>query len=187
MRDDDELRLRAHLPDHAGKSIDVRFVQRSIDFVENAKRTGLETEQSNEQRQCRKRLLSAGQQQNILQFLARRLSDDFDSGIGFLGALAFTNVFWVSVAWVAVAVTGVNGARALFWSIPPRFLTGMAAAGGLAFINSVGVMGGFVGPTIMGFLVDQTGSYSAGLLALSGFLVASSIIAWSLKRWAPGE
>lgn len=106
---------------------------------------------------------------------------------GFLGALTFTNVFWVSVAWVAVALTGVNGARAIFWSIPPRFLTGIAAAGGLAFINSIGVLGGFVGPVIMGFLVDQTGSYSAGLLALSGFLVVSASIAWSLKRLAPSE
>ena len=54
--------------------------------------------------------------------------------------------FWVSVVWMAVAVTGVNGARAIFWTIPPRFLTGMAAAGGLAFINSIGTTGGFVGP-----------------------------------------
>jgi nitrate/nitrite transporter NarK len=109
------------------------------------------------------------------------------AAVGFLGAIAFRNAFWMAVAAVAVAVTGVNGARAIFWSIPPRFLTGMAAAGGLAFINSIGVLGGFVGPSIMGFLTDQTGSYSAGLLALSGFLVVSATLAWCLKRFAPGE
>jgi ACS family tartrate transporter-like MFS transporter len=88
---------------------------------------------------------------------------------------------------MAVAVTGINGARFIFWTIPPRFLTGVAAAGGLAFINSIGTSGGFVGPTIMGWLTDLSGSFSAGLLAMSGFLFASAILAWSLRRFAPGE
>ena len=109
------------------------------------------------------------------------------TAIGFLGAILFRNTFWVAVAWIAVALTGVNGARAIFWSIPPRFLTGMAAAGGLAFINSIGVMGGFVGPSIMGFLIDYTGSYTAGLFALTGFLLMSATLAWVLKRFAAGE
>ena len=77
---------------------------------------------------------------------------------GFLGAILFEKHFWVSVMWMAVALTGVNGARAIFWTIPPRFLTGMAAAGGLAFINSIGTTGGFVGPYVFGFLTDRTGS-----------------------------
>jgi nitrate/nitrite transporter NarK len=84
-------------------------------------------------------------------------------------------------------VTGINGARALFWTIPPRFLTGMAAAGGLAFINSIGTAGGFVGPFVMGWLTQLTGSFSAGLLAMSGFLLASATLAWTLRRYAPGE
>jgi MFS family permease len=109
------------------------------------------------------------------------------SACGFLGAILFADNLWVSVAWMAVAVTGVNGARAIFWTIPPRFLTGIAAAGGLAFINSIGTTGGFVGPTVMGWLTDRTGSFSAGLLAMSGFLLASAILAWSLRRFAPGE
>jgi sugar phosphate permease len=109
------------------------------------------------------------------------------SGVGFLGTVAFADNLWVSVLWMAVAVTGINGARFIFWTIPPRFLTGVAAAGGLAFINSIGTSGGFVGPTIMGWLTDLTGSFSAGLLAMSGFLFASAILAWSLRRFAPGE
>ena len=109
------------------------------------------------------------------------------SASGFLGAILFADNLWVSVGWMAVAVTGVNGARAIFWTIPPRFLTGMAAAGGLAFINSIGTTGGFVGPTVMGWLTDQTGSFSAGLLAMSGFLLAASILALTLRRFAPGE
>jgi sugar phosphate permease len=109
------------------------------------------------------------------------------SGVGFLGTVAFANNLWVSVFWMAVAVTGINGARFIFWTIPPRFLTGVAAAGGLAFINSIGTSGGFVGPTIMGWLTDLTGSFSAGLLAMSGFLFASAILAWSLHRFAAGD
>jgi nitrate/nitrite transporter NarK len=86
-----------------------------------------------------------------------------------------------------VAATGVNGARAIFFTIPPRYLSGIAAPGGLAFITSTGTTGGFVGPTVMGWLTDQTGSFSAGLLAMSGFLFAAALLAWSLRRFAPGE
>jgi D-galactonate transporter len=103
------------------------------------------------------------------------------SAVGFLGALLTADYFWMSVFWVTIAVVGVNGARAIFWTIPPRFLSGLAAAGGLAFINSIGTAGGFVGPSVMGWLTDHTGSYSAGLLAMSGFLLAAALLAWSLR------
>jgi len=109
------------------------------------------------------------------------------SAAGFLGAIVFADSFWVSVFWMAVAITGVNGARAIFWTIPPRFLTGVAAAGGLAFINSIGTTGGFVGPTIMGWLTERTGSYSAGLMAMCGFLLVATALAAGLRRLAPGE
>jgi MFS transporter, ACS family, tartrate transporter len=109
------------------------------------------------------------------------------SASGFLGAILFAGNFWVSVAAMAIAITGINGARAIFWTIPPRFLTGMAAAGGLAFINSIGTTGGFVGPYVMGWLTDETGSFSAGLLAMSGFLVLAAVLSWSLRRFVPGE
>ena len=102
------------------------------------------------------------------------------SAIGFLGAVLFRDHFWLSVAAITVAVMGVNGARAIFWTIPPRFLSGMAAAGGLAFINSVGTSGGQVGPAVMGWLRDTTGSFTGGLLSLSGFLLAAALLAWGL-------
>jgi ACS family tartrate transporter-like MFS transporter len=78
---------------------------------------------------------------------------------------------------------GVNAARAIFWTIPPRFLTGLAAAGGLAFINSIGTSGGFVGPTIFGWLTDRTGSFEAGLMALTGFLLVAAALAWWLRSF----
>jgi len=102
------------------------------------------------------------------------------SALGFAGAIASSN-FWVSLTFVTVALTGINAARGIFWTIPPRFLTGLAAAGGLAFINSVGTMGGFVGPYLMGWLTDRTGSFSAGLGAMAGSLLVATALAWSLK------
>jgi nitrate/nitrite transporter NarK len=107
--------------------------------------------------------------------------------IGFAGAVAFRSTFWVSVGALTLALIGINAARGVFWSIPPRFLTGLGAAGGLAFINSVGTTGGFVGPSIMGWLTDHTGSFSAGLFALSGFLLLAAALSWALKMFAPTE
>jgi ACS family tartrate transporter-like MFS transporter len=102
------------------------------------------------------------------------------SAVGFVGAIASSN-FWMSLTGVTVALTGINAARGIFWTIPPRFLTGMAAAGGLAFINSIGTMGGFVGPYVMGWLTDRTGSFDAGLAAMSAFLLIATGLSWSLK------
>jgi nitrate/nitrite transporter NarK len=86
-----------------------------------------------------------------------------------------------------VALLGITAARAIFWTIPTRFLTGLAAAGGLAFINSVGTIGGFVGPSVIGWLKDRTGSFSAGLLAMAGVLLLATAMAWSLKLWVTQE
>jgi MFS transporter, ACS family, tartrate transporter len=102
------------------------------------------------------------------------------STAGLVFAILSTN-FWASLAWVTVALIGINAARAIFWTIPGRFLTGIASAGGLAFINSVGTAGGFVGPALMGWLKDRTNSFSAGLLAMAGFLLVSTALSWSMK------
>jgi MFS transporter, ACS family, tartrate transporter len=102
------------------------------------------------------------------------------SAAGLLFAILSHN-FWISLSWVTMALVGINAARAIFWTIPPRFLTGLASAGGLAFINSIGTVGGFVGPWLMGVLKDRTNSFSAGLLAMAGFLFLAAVLSWSLK------
>jgi ACS family tartrate transporter-like MFS transporter len=95
--------------------------------------------------------------------------------------------FVISMIGMAVALIGITSARAIFWTIPTRFLTGMAAAGGLAFINSVGTLGGFIGPSIMGWFKDRTGSFSTGLVAVSGFLLLASMFSMSLKLFVRNE
>jgi ACS family tartrate transporter-like MFS transporter len=59
-----------------------------------------------------------------------------------------------------------------FWTLPTIFLSGPAAAASIAFINSVGNLGGFAGPYVIGFLTDKTGTYQAGIF----YLVASGIV-----------
>jgi ACS family tartrate transporter-like MFS transporter len=106
--------------------------------------------------------------------------------VGLVLAIVFTN-FWVSLLWITLALSGITSARAIFWTIPTRFLTGVAAAGGLAFINSVATLGGFVGPYAMGWLRDATGSFSAGLMAMAGLLVLATLMSWSLKLFVTQE
>jgi MFS transporter, ACS family, tartrate transporter len=81
----------------------------------------------------------------------------------------------------SAALVGVTAARAIFWSIPTRFLTGVAAAGGLAFINSIGTVGGFAGPFMMGWLKEFSGSYVVGLTAMAAIMIAAMIASMSLK------
>src|SRR5258706_976438 len=74
--------------------------------------------------------------------------------------------FYLSLIALTLVVVGVATARAIFWSIPPRLLTGAGAASGLAFINSVGTSGGFAGPYLMGVLKDATGSFTTGVFVM---------------------
>lgn len=87
----------------------------------------------------------------------------------------------VALIGFSVALIGVTAARAIFWTIPTRFLTGVAAAGGLAFINSIGTVGGFVGPSMMGWLKEFSGSYVVGLTAVAAIMIAATVASMSLK------
>jgi MFS family permease len=87
----------------------------------------------------------------------------------------------VALMGFSAALVGVTAARAIFWSIPTRFLTGVAAAGGLAFINSIGTVGGFVGPFMMGWLREFSGSYVVGLTAVAVIMIAATVASMSLK------
>jgi len=86
----------------------------------------------------------------------------------------FTVLVWICLA---VCHLGQRTVQAIFWSIPPVFLGGAAAAAGIAFINSIGNLGGQVGPTAMGWLYDEkTKNFNNGLLVLAGALFIEAII-----------
>jgi nitrate/nitrite transporter NarK len=101
-------------------------------------------------------------------------------GVGLLAPIIFDTLS-VAVIGFSVALIGVTASRAIFWTIPTRFLTGVAAAGGLAFINSIGTVGGFAGPSMMGWLKEFSGSYVAGLGAMAAIMVAAMLASLSLK------
>ena len=92
-----------------------------------------------------------------------------------------------AVIGFSLALIGVTAARAIFWTIPTRFLTGVAAAGGIAFINSIATTGGFFGPSMMGYLKDFSGSYVGGLLAVAAIMLAATLASLSLKLFITRE
>jgi ACS family tartrate transporter-like MFS transporter len=85
------------------------------------------------------------------------------ASMAYLGTSSST---WSLIA-ATVATTGILGFLPLFWGVMPRFLTGRAAAGGFAFVNSLASLGGFGGPFAFGWIAGLTGGYSGGLWTFS--------------------
>lgn len=88
---------------------------------------------------------------------------------------------------LTVAAVGIASALSTFWALPPSFLGGTAAAGGIALINSISNLGGFVGPYLMGWLLVETHSYAAGMAVLSASLVIAAIVVLMLGRYLSFE
>jgi MFS family permease len=85
---------------------------------------------------------------------------------------------WAGLGALCVAAIGFKPASPIFWTIPQSYLDARAAAPGIALINSLGNLGGFVAPTAFGIIQDATGSTKAGLVGLTvvGFLAALSVL-----------
>ena len=82
---------------------------------------------------------------------------------------------------LTIALVGVTSARAIFWTVPTGFLTGRGAAGGLALITTVGSLGGFFGPFLMGWIRQMTGSFVIGLLAMAAILALTAALSAALR------
>jgi len=93
--------------------------------------------------------------------------------VGLIAALTLVNV-------------GISCAKPPLWSMPTMFLSGAAAATGIATINSIGNLGGFAGPAMIGWIKDQTGSFAGGLYFVAGFLVLSAALTLMLSRYRKG-
>jgi MFS family permease len=90
-----------------------------------------------------------------------------------LSAIAGTNTLLAMVC-LTIAAAGVLSSGALFWSLPTAFLGGVSAAAGIAAINSVGNLAGFVSPYVVGWLKDLTHSTEAGMFAVSAVLIVGA-------------
>ena len=83
---------------------------------------------------------------------------------------------WLFVVGVAVTLTGMKSMLPTFWTLPPTFLTGAAAAGGIALINSVANLGGMLGPRIMGEVKTATDSFTIGYLVMAATLFLGGLL-----------
>jgi ACS family tartrate transporter-like MFS transporter len=104
--------------------------------------------------------------------------------------LVLAAVFQASVPLLVVSFTlsqvGQRSFQGVFWAIPRLFLGGASAAAGIALINAVGNLGGFVGPSLVGFLRRGSADYGSGLLALAGGLFLQAVLVSTLRLPARG-
>lgn len=104
----------------------------------------------------------------------------FTSAVGFCFSAYLQNPF-LAMAALVVAFSGLKATLGPFWTLGTTFLTGTAAAGGIALINSVGNLGGFFGPTIVGIVNDRTGKIMTSLWILGGALMLMGLLALTIK------
>ena len=97
------------------------------------------------------------------------------AAVGLAGAGIF-GISWWALAAMALTTVGLYGSRPAFWPMPSIFLTGTAAAAGIALINSIGALGGYIGPFVVGWIKDSTSSFENGLYFLAACALASAAI-----------
>jgi ACS family tartrate transporter-like MFS transporter len=100
----------------------------------------------------------------------------FLAGVALLGAVAFASNPKIAMVFVTLVGAGYFAFHPCFWAVPTTFLSESAAAAAFGLINSVGNLGGFAGPLVMGYLATKTHSFTAGLLYLVGNLCLSGIL-----------
>ena len=107
--------------------------------------------------------------------------------VGFAAASAF-NSLPAQIVCICVAVMGVYGSFPVFWTLPTAFLTGTAAAAGLAFINSLGNLAGYLGPQVVAWLTQGSGDYGRALFALGLSMLTPAIVVLALRlRQTPSD
>ena len=97
---------------------------------------------------------------------------------------AYAHDLLAAMIALSIATACIYAAVASFWSLPTAILSGSAAAAGLALINSIGNLGGFAGPTVVGAAKEATGSFDHALLFLAAALAAGGLLALLLGRQA---
>jgi D-galactonate transporter len=107
---------------------------------------------------------------------------------GLIGATVYSDNTVLAMVSLSVATAGILSTFPLFWSLPTALLGGTAAAAGIALINSVGNLAGFVSPYLVGAVKDATGSTSAGMLVLAAsLLLGAALVVTAVTAQAAGR
>jgi ACS family tartrate transporter-like MFS transporter len=93
----------------------------------------------------------------------------------------------LAVTAFSVATMALYAFPSPFWALPTLFLSGPAAAASIAFINSVGNLGGFAGPYVIGFLTDKTGTFQAGIFYLVASCLVGGLLVLALRSGSMSE
>ena len=114
------------------------------------------------------------------------------AGPAFVGGLSVPVALFMgspaaTVAVITVTACAIFAALPNFWTVPAKFLTGGAAAVGIALINTFGNVAGFAAGYVTGFLKDLTGSYVVSMFAVGGLMVLSGVLMVMLARWGQIE
>jgi ACS family tartrate transporter-like MFS transporter len=104
------------------------------------------------------------------------------AGVGAIGLVlaSMTRSPVLSLGALSIAAAGIWGTFGPFWAMPPEFLSGAAAAGAIALINSIGNLGGFAGPYVVGIVKQRTHSFAGGMIVMAASLVAAGLLALTL-------
>lgn len=97
----------------------------------------------------------------------------------------YMNSPFATMAVISVTAIGVFAAFPVFWSLPSTFLSGPAAAGGIALVNTIGALAGFLAPYVTGWLIDLTGTARSGLWVVAVVAVACALGLLAMARRMP--
>jgi MFS family permease len=106
----------------------------------------------------------------------------FAAMIGFIVSAYFPQIPWLALMALSVASMGIVGTLGPFWAMPTAMLSRTAAAAGIALISSMGNLGGFVGPYMVGWIKERTHSYQGGMLLLAGMALLGGLVALTLQH-----
>ncbi|WP_407943464.1 MFS transporter [Methylobacterium sp. EM32] len=107
--------------------------------------------------------------------------------LGLATSTLFTGNVTASLIALCVAAAGCYTVTALFWILPPLFLSGVEAAAGIAVINSIGAIAGFVSPFAVGWIRETTHSTNGGMLATSAFMILGAVLTMMMPQWKGGR
>jgi D-galactonate transporter len=98
------------------------------------------------------------------------------AAVGLAFSAAYGSHTAMAVAAATLGMVGIMACLSIFWSVPTAILAGTAAAGGIALVNSMGNLSGFVSPYMLGYIKDATGSLAIGLYVLAVFVVIGAVL-----------